>query len=45
MCKVTTAFMNKVKPQTHRYISAAALEEITEKQRKATCARLHPVYL
>lgn len=44
-CGVTPALTNKVKPHTHKCISATALEETTEKQRKAVCAPLHPVYL
>lgn len=37
--------MNEDKPATHTDISAATLEEITEKQRKAPCTQVHPVYL
>ena len=45
MCGVTTARMNKVKPRTHKCISATALEKIIEKQRQAVCAPRRPVYL
>lgn len=43
MCEGTTALRNEVKPPTHKSISAAALEEITDREK--SCVLLHPVYL
>lgn len=45
MCEVTTSPYKQGQTTTHKYITAAPLEKITEKQRKATCALLHTVYL